>query len=153
MAAAEGTRHIRSSLEYYAEAIEVLETQAVEADGLLGVELRQTRKTPFLREAQYLWEMGLDDSALDAIERLHQSRFRDLLFATDLQLADKRSDELLQTARNQQNEIHRLQLKILQTELVTKNRAELRQELNNQIDTFEKLVAVMRMTHRAWNPC
>jgi len=131
-------------LEYYAEAIEVLETQAVEADGLLGVELRQTRKTPFLREAQYLWEMGLDDSALDAIERLHQSRFRDLLFATDLQLADKRSDELLQTARNQQNEIHRLQLKILQTELVTKNRAELRQELNNQIDTFEKLVAVMR---------
>ncbi|MBN1542107.1 PD40 domain-containing protein, partial [candidate division KSB1 bacterium] len=130
-------------LEYYAEAIQVVESQPLIDDGQSGTELRRARQLPYLREAAFLLDLGLVDDALNAVERQRERQFRDLVPLSDFPGADEQSDEWFQSAIDYQTNINRLELSLMQLQTGSE-RARLKRELLATRDSYARFLKDIR---------
>jgi CHAT domain-containing protein/Tol biopolymer transport system component len=103
----------RDALEYFIEAINILEAHPTKYEGAVGAQLRRQHETPYKKAIHYLVEKGDVRGSLDFAERMRSKLFLDLMGNQRIELRKERHKLLFNNARYVQREIDELEINLL----------------------------------------
>ncbi len=138
----------RDALEYYLEAIELLEAHSNKVQGPVNVKLRQDHQELYRRTIAYLTEKGDYLGALGFAERMRGKLFLDLIAGEDIVLRKERHKLYFGNAKFLQGKIDALRTSLLraknQPDITFAQVTAWRKELSAYQEEFDQLLIKVR---------
>ena len=138
----------RDAVEYYLEAIKILEAHAMEARGSISLLLRYKHKIPYQRTIRYLAGKGAIKDALTFAEQMRAKLFLDLVDNENIVLRRERHKLYYGNARFLRRNINELEIKLLraknQTHVSASQVAQWRSDLKAYRQEYNELLKKIR---------
>lgn len=138
----------KDALEYYLEAIELLEAHSSQVRGPVNVKLRQDHQELYRRIIAYLAEKGDYQGALGFAERMRGKLFLDLIAGEDIVLRKERYKLYFGNAKFLQGKIDELHTNLLraknQADITFAQVAAWRKELTSYQEEYDQLLVKVR---------